>query len=345
MTRWVVRATPHRVITPSRAAAVAAAHPPPPVFCQATGHVGITNLLGAMPANGGDGGPPQKKSFTFDNVYGEDSTQKGTHNHTPSKLASDRARGRVGRGDRAPQKSNRNRGPRATAPRVPVRASAAPRAPRASLLLRTRPVGDGAPCARKPKQTKPITNGRRAPRRARKQSTNHQQPARDRPTAARTTRFSPTRTKPKRNRTRPNDRTIEPTQKGFYEESCYPLVENVMEGYNGTIFAYGQTGCGKTFTMQVVAPSRYFGLRYTGPARRPATPETPLCPHPPWPCEGGDSWRAERENPSPQTFLFVGSFNIGSERGLARSLARDRKGAAICLSCRVVSCRAESGYA
>ena len=23
-----------------------------------------------------------------------------------------------------------------------------------------------------------------------------------------------------------------------------------MEGFNGTIFAYGQTGCGKTFTMQ-----------------------------------------------------------------------------------------------
>ena len=40
------------------------------------------------------------------------------------------------------------------------------------------------------------------------------------------------------------------TQKGFYEESCYPLVESVMEGFNGTIFAYGQTGCGKTFTMQ-----------------------------------------------------------------------------------------------
>ena len=30
------------------------------------------------------------------------------------------------------------------------------------------------------------------------------------------------------------------TQKQFYEESCYPLVESVMEGFNGTIFAYGQ---------------------------------------------------------------------------------------------------------
>ena len=27
------------------------------------------------------------------------------------------------------------------------------------------------------------------------------------------------------------------------------MVENVVEGYNGTIFAYGQTGCGKTYCM------------------------------------------------------------------------------------------------
>ena len=32
-------------------------------------------------------------------------------------------------------------------------------------------------------------------------------------------------------------------------ETAYPIIENVLEGYNGTIFAYGQTGCGKTFTM------------------------------------------------------------------------------------------------
>lgn len=37
----------------------------------------------------------------------------------------------------------------------------------------------------------------------------------------------------------------------LYNEVCYSLVDNVLEGYNGTIFAYGQTGCGKTFTMQV----------------------------------------------------------------------------------------------
>lgn len=35
----------------------------------------------------------------------------------------------------------------------------------------------------------------------------------------------------------------------IYEQSAFFLVENVLDGYNGTIFAYGQTGCGKTHTM------------------------------------------------------------------------------------------------
>lgn len=39
------------------------------------------------------------------------------------------------------------------------------------------------------------------------------------------------------------------TQRSVYDESAFPLVESVMAGYNGTIFAYGQTGCGKTHTM------------------------------------------------------------------------------------------------
>lgn len=28
-----------------------------------------------------------------------------------------------------------------------------------------------------------------------------------------------------------------------------PIVDKVLEGYNGTILAYGQTGTGKTYTM------------------------------------------------------------------------------------------------
>ena len=35
----------------------------------------------------------------------------------------------------------------------------------------------------------------------------------------------------------------------LYEQSAFSLVDNVLDGYNGTIFAYGQTGCGKTHTM------------------------------------------------------------------------------------------------
>lgn len=39
-------------------------------------------------------------------------------------------------------------------------------------------------------------------------------------------------------------------QKNIYDESAFSIVESVLEGYNGTIFAYGQTGTGKTFTME-----------------------------------------------------------------------------------------------
>ena len=39
-------------------------------------------------------------------------------------------------------------------------------------------------------------------------------------------------------------------QRDLYEESFRDLVQAVLDGFNGTIFAYGQTGTGKTFTMQ-----------------------------------------------------------------------------------------------
>lgn len=39
------------------------------------------------------------------------------------------------------------------------------------------------------------------------------------------------------------------TQHDVYEKTGFTIVENVLEGYNGTVFAYGQTGTGKTFTM------------------------------------------------------------------------------------------------
>ena len=42
------------------------------------------------------------------------------------------------------------------------------------------------------------------------------------------------------------------TQQQIYEETSSSIIENVLEGYNGTIFAYGQTGTGKTHTMSGV---------------------------------------------------------------------------------------------
>ena len=38
-------------------------------------------------------------------------------------------------------------------------------------------------------------------------------------------------------------------QENVFVETAYPIIENVLQGYNGTIFAYGQTGTGKTFTI------------------------------------------------------------------------------------------------
>ncbi|OON20990.1 kinesin motor domain protein [Opisthorchis viverrini] len=40
------------------------------------------------------------------------------------------------------------------------------------------------------------------------------------------------------------------TQVEVYEVVAKPIVADVLNGYNGTIFAYGQTSSGKTFTME-----------------------------------------------------------------------------------------------
>ena len=41
----------------------------------------------------------------------------------------------------------------------------------------------------------------------------------------------------------------ETAQQKIYEISTFPILEAVFTGFNGTVFAYGQTGCGKTHTM------------------------------------------------------------------------------------------------
>lgn len=42
----------------------------------------------------------------------------------------------------------------------------------------------------------------------------------------------------------------ESKQLDIYNLIARPIVDAVLEGYNGTVFAYGQTGTGKTFTME-----------------------------------------------------------------------------------------------
>lgn len=48
------------------------------------------------------------------------------------------------------------------------------------------------------------------------------------------------------------DKVFGPTsqQKDLYDQAVSPIVNEVLEGYNCTIFAYGQTGTGKTYTME-----------------------------------------------------------------------------------------------
>ncbi|XP_071719965.1 kinesin-like protein KIN-5C [Rutidosis leptorrhynchoides] len=48
------------------------------------------------------------------------------------------------------------------------------------------------------------------------------------------------------------DKVFGPTaqQRDLYEQAVVPIVSEVLEGFNCTIFAYGQTGTGKTYTME-----------------------------------------------------------------------------------------------
>jgi len=47
------------------------------------------------------------------------------------------------------------------------------------------------------------------------------------------------------------DRVYDDTtkQEVLFKESALPILNDVIQGYNGTMFAYGQTGTGKSFTM------------------------------------------------------------------------------------------------
>lgn len=39
-------------------------------------------------------------------------------------------------------------------------------------------------------------------------------------------------------------------QEEVYNEAARDIIQSVLEGFNGTVLAYGQTSSGKTHTMQ-----------------------------------------------------------------------------------------------
>ncbi|EPX73981.1 kinesin-like protein Klp5 [Schizosaccharomyces octosporus yFS286] len=47
------------------------------------------------------------------------------------------------------------------------------------------------------------------------------------------------------------DRVFDETapQQSVYEQTARPLLDNILDGFNSTVFAYGATGCGKTHTI------------------------------------------------------------------------------------------------
>ena len=47
------------------------------------------------------------------------------------------------------------------------------------------------------------------------------------------------------------------SQDSLYIEAARSIVDSVLEGYNGTIFAYGQTGTGKTFTQSGIMDNSF----------------------------------------------------------------------------------------
>ena len=50
------------------------------------------------------------------------------------------------------------------------------------------------------------------------------------------------------------------TQIEVYDNAAKHLVEQIFEGFNATIFAYGQTGAGKTYSMEGKLGSPHRGI-------------------------------------------------------------------------------------
>ena len=106
---------------------------------------------------------------------------------------------------------------------------------------------------------------------------------------------------------------LDSTQQQIYDLVGGPIISDVLRGFNGTIFAYGQTGTGKTYTMGILdrvrdqtagviprALGHIFGHTF-GHEYETARPKT---------APGGDgvsATRAPRGRITGQTFMQVGS--------------------------------------
>lgn len=53
---------------------------------------------------------------------------------------------------------------------------------------------------------------------------------------------------------------VSSTQEQVFATVAQPIIDSTMNGYNGTIFAYGQTGTGKTHTMEGQTSSEERGI-------------------------------------------------------------------------------------
>ena len=52
--------------------------------------------------------------------------------------------------------------------------------------------------------------------------------------------------------------SVDSCQEDIFSTVGKPIVEKVAEGYNGTIFAYGQTGAGKSYSMVGYGANKVF---------------------------------------------------------------------------------------
>lgn len=49
-------------------------------------------------------------------------------------------------------------------------------------------------------------------------------------------------------------------QRSIYDQAIAPVVNEVLDGFNCTVFAYGQTGTGKTYTMEGGMRNKVMGV-------------------------------------------------------------------------------------